>query len=54
MHFLVQVSTNLEQDISCWRNGGRVGGERSEKRNVLVEHVGDHLDLGFCCGDLLC
>jgi hypothetical protein len=23
-------------------------------QDVLVEHVGDHLDLGFCCCDLLC
>jgi len=22
-------------------------------RDVLVEHVGDHLDLGLCCCDLL-
>ena len=30
---------------------GRLG--RGGRRGVLVEHVGDHFDFGFCCGDFL-
>ena len=29
-------------------------GGRGAIGDVLVEHVGDHLDLGLCCCDLLC
>lgn len=57
MHFLEQVSTNLERAALAKCIGGR-DTERKESglcdgHDVLIEHVGDHLDLGLCCCDLL-
>lgn len=47
MHFFVQVSTSLEYIVS-----GACLSEMVGVMSVLVEHVGDHFDLGFGCGDL--
>jgi len=38
-------------DGVCCERSMRSDGLRSD---LLVEHAGDHLDLGLCCCDLLC
>jgi hypothetical protein len=57
MHFLVQVSTSLLVEsvlvLSLFLGSATRTNIDGEGNALLVEHVGDHLDLGFCCCDLL-
>lgn len=61
MHFLVQVSTSLlrkrkekrSQLFLVVRRSACAVVAGARVRDLLVEHVGDHLDLGFRCCDLL-
>jgi hypothetical protein len=59
MHFLVQVSTSLGRGdvlvlIPQVSYAHIYGCSLRSHVDILVEHVGNHLDLGLCCCDLLC